>query len=194
MLQAVQGLLSRPQSLNFAPIRFDVRRHPGRDSGCRTGAADYLQAFRYSYRFAMVMFDLDGSGSHRSRAETQREVEEKLVLRGWQQRAKAIVIEPELEAWVWSMSERVPIVLGWNDRYAGLRRWLHEQGLWPEHSRKPPDPKEAMRRVMQQSRSRRSPRKFFELASTMSVKGCRDTSFTEFKLTLRSWFPPQDGV
>lgn len=193
MLQAVRGLLSRPQSLNMAPVRFDVRRHPGRDSGCRVGAADYLQAFLDSYRFAMVMFDLDGSGSHMSRAETQCEVEEKLTLKGWKQRAKAIVIEPELEAWVWGMSERIPEVLGWNDKYTELRRWLHEQGLWPEHSRKPPDPKEAMRRAMQQSRSRRSPRKFFELASATSVKGCRDPSFSEFKRTLRSWFPPQDG-
>ena len=78
MLQAVKGLLSRPQSLKMAPIQFDVRRHPGRDSGCRIGAADYLHAFLDSYRYAMVMFDLDGSGSHESRAETQREVEGKL--------------------------------------------------------------------------------------------------------------------
>ena len=191
MLQAVNGLLLRPQSLKMTPIEFDVRRHPGRDSGCRVGAADYLRAFLRSYRFALVMFDLAGSGSRKSRVETQHEVEEKLNLKGWERRAKVIVIEPELEAWVWGMSQRIPEILGWSDEYGELRRWLHEQGLWPENCRKPPDPKEAMRRTMQQSRARKSPRKFFELASATTVKGCRDPSFGEFKQVLRSWFPPR---
>lgn len=193
MLQAVEGLLSRPKSLNMAPVSFEVRRHPGRDSGCRISAADYLRAFVESYRYAIVMFDLDGSGSHRSRIETQQEVDRGLNLRGWEQRSKCIVIEPELEAWVWSRSERVPEVLGWLGRYTELQAWLHEQGLWPEHSHKPPNPKEAMRRTMQRTRSRRSPRKFFELASRASVRGCEDPSFGEFKRTLRTWFPQHAG-
>ena len=193
MLQAVEGLLSRPQSLNMAPIRFEARRHPGRDSGCRTGAADYLRPFIESYRYALVMFDLHGSGSHKSRVETQRDIDRSLSLKGWEQRGKSIVIEPELEAWVWSSSERVPEVLGWLGRATELRAWLGEQGLWPEHDPKPSDPKEALRRTMQRTRCRRSPRKFFELASRTSVRGCRDPSFGEFKRTLRTWFPQPEA-
>ena len=191
MEQAVRGLLARPESLEMAPVKFDVRRHPRRDSGCRTGAVEYLRAVLRSYRHALVMFDLHGSGSHRTREETQREIDEVLSLSGWRQRAKAIVIEPELEAWVWALSEKVPEVLGWNTRYAELRRWLRGQGLWPTESHKPSNPKEALKRSMEESRSRRSSRKFFELASTVSVRRCRDPSFNEFKQTLRTWFPSE---
>ena len=49
MLQAVNGLLSRPQSLKMTPVEFDVRRHPGRDSGCRVGAADYREGLSRSF-------------------------------------------------------------------------------------------------------------------------------------------------
>ena len=190
MVQTIKGLLQRPQSLKMARVEFEVHRHPDRDSGCRIGAAEYLSAFRDSYRHALVIFDLDGSGSHKSREETEREVDGELSRNGWYERAKVIVVEPELEMWVWSASKRVPEVLGWNKTYGELRRWLEEQGLWPEGNDKPPDPKEAMRRTMRESRSRRSPRKFFELASAISLKGCRDSSFGDFKRTLRSWFPP----
>ena len=193
MEQTVRGLLGRPHSLKIAPLKFEVRRHPRRDSGCRTGAVEYLRAFQDSYRHALVMFDLDGSGSHKSREEIQREVEDLLHRNGWERRAKTIVIEPELEAWVWAASNKIPEVLGWSTRYTDLRRWLHEQGLWPDEKDKPLDPKEAMKRTMHESRSRRSPRKFFELASAVSLRGCRDPSFKDFKRTLRTWFPPQTG-
>lgn len=192
MAQTIRGLLSRPRALKMAPVRFDVRQHPGRDSGCRIGAAEYLRAFLDSYRHALVIFDLHGSGSNKSRGKIEWEVDAELSRNGWNQRAKAIVVEPELEIWVWGASKRVSEVLGWNKKYAELRCWLGGQGLWPEEDDKPLDPKEAMRRTMREARSRRSPRKFFELASTVSLKGCRDPSFGDFKRTLRSWFPPQD--
>lgn len=190
MAQTIRGLLARPHSLKMTPVKFDVRRHPGRDSGCRIGAAEYLRAFRGTYRHALVIFDLDGSGSNNSRETTQQEVDGALNRNGWSQRAKTIVVEPELEMWVWGKSKKVPEILGWNKRYDDLRRWLEGQGLWPEESDKPLNPKEAMRRAMREARTRRSPRKYFELARTISLKGCRDPSFRDFKHTLRSWFPP----
>ena len=191
MEQAVKGLLARPESLEMAPVKFEVRRHPRRDSGCRTGAVEYLRAFLGSYRHALVLFDLDGSGSDGSREETQREVEEVLGRNGWKGRARTIVIEPELEAWVWATSEKVPEVLGWRKEYTELRRWLCGQGLWPKECPKPPNPKKAMERTMQESRSRISSRKFFELANVVSLRRCQDPSFNDFRQTLRSWFPAE---
>ena len=191
MEQTVRGLLARPESLEMAPVKFEVRSHPRRDNGCRTGAVEFLRAFLDSYRHALVIFDLHGSGSHGSREETGHEVGNALSRNGWGERAKAIVIEPELEAWVWADSENVPRVLGWSKEYAELRRWLRGQELWPNGSRKPLDPKEAMIRAMRKSGSPRSPRKYFELASTVSVRRCRDPSFNDFRQTLQSWFPAE---
>ena len=172
-----------PPPLDLPHARWEARR---------TNHAEYPRAFLDSYRYALVLFDLDGSGSHKPREETEREVDGELSRNGWKQRAKAIVVEPELEIWIRGASRKVPEILGWNRKYAELRRWLGEQGLWPEENDKPLDPKEAMRRTMREARSRRSPRKFFELASTISLKGCRDPSFGDFKHMLRWWFPPQD--
>ena len=191
MEQTVKGLLARPKSLEMASVKVEVRRHPRRDSGCRTGAVEYLRVFQRSYLHALVLFDLDGSGSNRSREETEREVEEGLSRSGWNRRARTIVIEPELETWVWGPSDKVPEVLGWHEEYVELRRWLCGQGLWPEESPKPPNPKKAMERTMQESRSRITSRKFFELANEVSLRRCRDLSSNDFKRTLQTWFPPK---
>lgn len=193
MEQTVKGLLARPKSLEMASVKVEVRRHPRRDSGCRTGAVEYLRVFQRSYLHALVLFDLDGSGSNRSREETEREVEEGLSRSGWNGRAKTIVIEPELETWVWGPSDKVPEVLGWHKEYVELRRWLYGQGLWPEESPKPPSPKKAMERTMRESRSRITSRKFFDLANIVSLRHCRDPSFNDFRRTLRTWFPPKSN-
>ena len=41
--QAMKGLLPRTDSIDIAPVDFEVRRHVNRDSGCRTNAANYLR-------------------------------------------------------------------------------------------------------------------------------------------------------
>jgi len=188
--QTVRGLLGRSSALKIAPVRFEVQVHPNRDNGCRTAAVTYLRPLQNKYRHALVVFDLHGSGSHQSREDTQREVEDALHRNGWEERAKAIVIQPELEAWVWAASEKVPKILGWKKQYSDLKRWLHKQGLWPNASDKPPAPKTAMERTMSESRSRKTSRKFYELASTVNLTHCRDPAFNELKETLQAWFPP----
>ena len=188
--QTIRGLLERPTSLATAHVEVTVERHPGRDSGCRIGAVDFLRPFLRRYRHALVVLDLHGSGSTSSREATQEEVDANLARNGWEDRAKAIVIEPELEVWVWGLSPKVADVLGWTSGYADLRRWLHSEGLWPDDKAKPPDPRTAMKKTMAKTRLRKSPRVFFDLANEVSFDKCRDPSFVDLRGTLRSWFPP----
>lgn len=108
---------------------------------------------------------------------------------GWGNCAKAIVIDPELEAWVWSRSRWVPTILGWGGDYAGLRSWLNNEQLWPGDCPKPPDPKQAMREAMRYKRVRRTARKFEQLAARVSLSSCQDPAFNELRDTLRLWFP-----
>ena len=42
---------------------------------------------------------------------------------------------------------------------------------------------------MEATHLRKSPRKFYELASKVSLKSCGDPSFNDFKRTLQTWFP-----
>ena len=128
-------LLARPESLEMAPVKFEVQRHFRRDSGCRTGAVEYLRKLQRSYRYALVLFDLDGSGSDRSREETQREVEEGLIRSGWNDGAvgDGPASRPLSSSRSWKRGfgvprTKIPEVLGWRKEYAELRRWLCGSG------------------------------------------------------------------
>ena len=189
MKNALEGLLSRPGHLRIRDVDFDIERHPNRDSGCRTDAVEYLRPFLGRYRHALVVFDYHGCGSHYRREVIQQDIGKDLKRNGWRDRAKAIVIEPELEVWVWAESPEVSRVLGWDGRYRELRRWLASENMWPARRPKPRDPKEAMERAMGHSRSQLSSRIFRELADTVDFDGCKDSAFNEFQETLRAWFP-----
>lgn len=187
---AMQALLSRSESLGIAPIDFDVVRHHNRDPGCRTQAANYLRPHLGRYARSLVIFDRDGCSSNRFRVDVQNQVELDLRRNGWKDRSKAIVIDPELEAWVWGFQEAL-LVLGWSGSYGSLRSWLGEQDLWPASAQKPPDPKKALDAVMRRTRRWRSPRIYEKIASAANLAHCQDAAFCELKDTLQLWFPSQ---
>ena len=190
LANALEGLLSRSRDLGIRDVEFDIERHVNRDSGCRSDAVEYLRPYHGRYRHAMVVFDHHGCGSSLPREEIQRNLEKQLARNGWANGAKVIVIEPELEVWVWSRSSAVSRVLGWGDRYPALRQWLSDKQLWPSGDSKPTHPKKAMREAMRQGRVQRSARKFSELAAAVELEGCKDPAFNELRKTLRSWFSP----
>lgn len=191
--EAAAALLRRTDDLDLGSFRFEVRRHPNHDGGCRTGAANFLRPFLRRYRRSLVLFDRDGCGSNLPRAEIQGHVEADLSRNGWADRTKAIVIDPELEAWVWGDLVQTSRILGWKEDAAGLRRCLRSRNLWERRSTKPSDPKTAMRTAMERAprgrRRKRSARLFAEIAGSVAVDDCRDAAFNELKQTLRAWFP-----
>ena len=193
--QAMKGLLLRTDGIDIAPVDFEIRRHVNRDSGCRTNAAHYLRPYLRAYRYTLVAFDRHGCGSRGTREEIQEEVESDLTRNGWEDRSKAIVIDPEIEVWVWSNSPEVARVLGWGSDFEVLRNWLASRKLWASNRRKPQNPKRAMRKAMEEARlkkkARRSSSKFRYLATSVDFTGCDDPAFVELTRTLRAWFPPE---
>ena len=145
------------------------------------------------YHHALVVFDWEGCGSPSSREEIEAELEDDLWRNGWNERARAVVIDPELEAWVWAGSRAVAEALGWGPDYTRLRSWLTTEGLWGEGSPKPGRPKTAMLRAMRSAppstRRRRSPRVFGEIAASVSLRNCQDPAFQKLKYTLQAWYP-----
>lgn len=138
----------------------------------------------------MVLFDKDGCGDEGSdRQDIQNAVEESLSQAGWENRSKAIVIEPELEMWVWSESVNVGKVLGWDEGTGALREWLCEHDLWPGDEAKPPDPKLALSRAMRQKNCSPTALTFEDLARKVSLLKCEDPAFREMRDTLRTRFP-----
>lgn len=184
-----QLLTNRQRSLGIRSIKFTVVRHFKRDAGCRVHAAERLNSHRHGYDYALVMFDRDGCGAEdRSRVTIQREVEQELHNSGWQDRSKVIVIDPELEAWVWTESPHTARILGWGEGYSELQTWLNQRDLWPADDLKPPDPNEAFRRALMVKGLQMSPKRFERLAKVVGLKGCQDPAFAELKATLAGWF------
>jgi hypothetical protein len=123
MAAAVRGMLGRPKSLGIRPVQAVIRTHPEHDPGCYLNAYDFLRAFRNRYAHAMVIFDREGCGNDSLLREgLESEVEGTLARTGWADRARAVVIDPELESWVWSDSPEVDIALGWAGHVPGCGR------------------------------------------------------------------------
>lgn len=188
----LRGIVEHPEKLDIRHVSFDIQLSEESDSGCRQRAADTLRRFHNQYRYALVVFDHQGCGAEKqSREDIQTEVMAQLERNGWQgARAQVIVIEPELEAWVWSRSPRVPEILGWKGGYKTLKSWLEDEGCWQPTAPKPHDPKRAMRRAIRKSgKAKRSPPTFARLAAEVSFRNCQDPAFNDLKETLKRWFP-----
>ena len=186
--------MNRPASIGIQPVSFSVNRHLRRDSGCRSDAVERLRRFIRDHRYAVVVFDKHGSGDPgESRESIGDDVERRLAGDGGEDRCKAIVIEPELESWIWNGSRHVPDILGWKGDYGGLREWLAGLGLWSSDDPKPSNPKRALRAVLRKTRTPLSAKLYRELADTVVVRRCVDPAFSEFRATLQRWFPRSRG-
>jgi hypothetical protein len=189
MEHAVKGLLGRPESLQIAPVQLDVFIHPRRDPGCLNEAHDFLRPIANGYRHALVMFDHEGCGHEGESPDVLAQtVRERLRRNGWPERADVVILDPELEIWVWHDSPHVANCLGWANQLA-LRAWLRDQGDWPINDPKPQRPKEAMEAALRQVRKPRSSAIYLELAQRVSLQGHSEPAFQHFVDTLQAWFP-----
>lgn len=191
MEYAVRGLLSRPASLKIRAIEFTVIPHPERDPGVRLRADDFLKPFRSRYRRAMALFDREGCGrDDADRSVLEKELEERLAVCWGGDRSAVVVLDPELETWVWSDSPHVANVLGWKERDPDLRSWLRDQRLLEEGRTKPESPKKAMEKALRAARKPRSSALYRSLAEQVGLARCTDPSFLRFCQILRDWFAP----
>ncbi len=186
----MKGLLGRPEALGIRELAHDIYVHPQRDPGCLHRSADFLRAFPRQFLHSLVIFDREGCGdATNSRIDLEQQLENQLARAGWGDRAAAIVLDPELEIWVWSDSPEVPQALGWQNSQPDLWSWLIDKGFLQTAGAKPPRPKEAVEAAIRQSRKRRSSSLYFELARRVSLRRCIDPSFEKLRGILQAWFP-----
>jgi hypothetical protein len=189
---ALEGILSRRDALAIRLPAFKIFTHMHRDPGCFLEAHNFLRPFARDCKHGLVVFDRKGSGQEsRTRVEIQEDVTRRLAANAWTDRAKAIVIDPELEAWVWSDSPQVDRCLGWSARSPALREWLSNQGLWDPSMTKPQNPELAFVRALREVRKPMSSSIFSDLARSVSLLRCRDEAFAELRGTLTMWFGGQ---
>ena len=189
MEAAVTGLLSRPASLGIRPVDFELQVHPRSDPGCFYEGADLLRAQQGRARHALIMFDADWQGAPSDTATKLEALMQQDFLRkgvaGW---AEAIVIAPELEAWVFSDSPHVADALGRVVDSKRFRERLDAEGLWTRSQSKPDDPKAAVEWALHQKRQPRSSSTYRNLAMNVSFRRCSDPAFVRFRSLLQAWF------
>lgn len=184
---ALRGILGRGPAVPMRTPAYDVFVHPDHDPGCLLRGAEFLRRFSSRYSRALVLFDRDGCGrEQQSRTEIEVSVETQLAA-DWGDRAAAVVLDPELEIWVWSDSPHVEAVLGWEGR--DLRARLRAEQLLGEGAVKPSDPKAAVEWALRAVHKPRSSILYQRLAEQVSFARCEDAAFAKVKATLARWFP-----
>jgi hypothetical protein len=189
MREAVATILGdRHHSLNIERVDFDAVVHPRRDPGCFVEGTKFIEDLIDDYRHALLMFDAAWEGApYRSAHELERAVQATMSV-DLAAKCAVVVIEPELEVWVWSDSPHVARILRWRTRPTPLRVWLERQGVWPAEAPKPPAPKEALELTCRNTGARRSAAMYKEIAERVSLERCQDPAFIRFLTILRSWF------
>lgn len=102
---------------------------------------------------------MGGKGSDNIKKSIQNQLDEK----GWKNRSATIVIEPELEIWVWSSSQEVYNILGITAEE--IRAIAEQKNYWLPEATKPQRPK------------------FKKLAEKVYLRRCEDAAFQELKQT-----------
>lgn len=185
---AFRGLLERHAALGIREIDFEIFRHPERDPGVRCHAVEFLRFMQRRYRYALAVFDHEGCGSSQAPEELERDLETQLRKSGWEDRARVIVIAPELEWWVWGAARHLFGHLNLRVIPDELRKRLSSTGIWAAGTPKPQRPKEAFEELLYHCRRQRSAALFQHLAVRAGLSACTDRAFAKFVKTLREWF------
>jgi hypothetical protein len=184
---AIETLIGRPADLGIRPIEADVVEHHLHDGAVLTKAHDFLRPF-LKWQYALVVFDREGCGRDlEAREAIEQAVEDRMTVNGWEGRCRVVVIDPELEAWVWDTTCQVHRILSWPGGTASLHQWMETR--FPAHGGKPKRPKEALLEALRFRGMKPSSAHFADLAQTFRFQHCQDPAFRKFLTTLQTWFP-----
>lgn len=191
-IQAVLQVIleNRRESIQMRQVTFDIFRHKQRDPGLFATGVSLLSESQRNYHHVLIILDAAWEGAPRN---LQQALDGKITQAGLQDWAQAVVIDPELEVWVWSQFRHVAEALGWKGGVKSMSLWLMQRGLLNPKDTKPKDPKKAAEEVLRYVGKPRSSSIYRELAKKVGLRNCTDKSFQRFAKTLREWFPLSSG-
>ena len=184
---AMRGILSRPESLGIRRVDYQTFAS-GTDGGVRTAGHATLGLLRNQFHHGLMMFDREGSGAEATDPLELEQQSDDQLRKLWGDRAKAIVLVPEVDVWMWGSDNALSRIVGWTGT-EGIRVWLRQQGFEFDGNEKPVRPKEAMECLMKEVRKPRSSRLYEEIIKAISLRNCVDPSFHRLRAVLRAWFP-----
>lgn len=207
---SVDGVAFNPDS--------DIFVHPNSDPGVWKDADKdmILSAARNLYEKALIILDAAFEGAPSS-DKIVADIEALVEMRaGWSRdRFEVIVIEPELEAWIWQRSVHVVEAFDFPGTHNQLWDLLANRAIaleqrskshrfvdvsdpavaaWPTARSKPENPKGVVEALRAHCQSGPASGIFNEITSRVSVNGCVDTSFHKMREALRRWFPAVEAA
>jgi len=194
MKACVEAVLGRSRSIGvrLSASDYDVAIESGHDSSVFGRGQESVRAYLRSHQYALLICDRHGSGGERlSRERMEERMEERLAQNGWQDRSAAIVIDPELENWIWADQRVVDAIFGWQGRQPSLREWLRLNDYMAEGESKPRHPKKCLENALAIVGRQKSAILFRQVAEQVNLTRCTDPAFLKLVSVLRQWFPAQ---
>ncbi len=196
MVAVLRALFRRPLDQMFACRAIEVDPQAEilhdalyTDGGVHRYAHKLLAPYVDTHGHCLVVLDQQ-FGGERPAAQVRREIIGNLETFGWRGRAEVVVIDPELEVWLWQDNPNVERAV----RHRGprnLRAQLRDEGAWPEGSPKPTDPKATLQRLIKQNKAGAVVVAYTLIAARVSTRQCRDAAFAHLRGALERWFPPE---
>ena len=199
MEASLRGLFSRSewhQSIGCTRVDVmpsDVRVASGyADPGLYAHAAELLRSESGIYERIVVMVDAEWEGSPGPLLIKER-IRDHIVKAGWHaESGLALVIDPEVDVWLWTRTDHTARALGWPD-WRTLKSALEAKSLWLPTSKKPTRPKEAAEWALREKKQARSSIVYQRFASSVGLGRCTDPSFLELRAALQKWFPVESN-
>lgn len=185
---ALQGALARPQALGVRPFSFEFRSHMGRDGGVRTTGADVLAREVTRFQHALMLLDFEGCGQEEDAPLAIEAQLDQQLRKVWNANAKAIVISPEVDAWLWGNDAVLRDALHW-PQDGTIRDWLRGKGFVFNADEKPLRPKEALDAMRPVHKQARSSAMYERVTKRISLQNCTDAAFIRLRTQLQAWFP-----
>ena len=200
MQATFEGFLTRQafyQSLGCGSFDFDPRQDIAvasgdNDPGLYTRGHELLRPYQATHRHAVVVLDAEWEGSPGKVAITEH-LSTQIAATGWSAGYfVVIVIDPELENWIWQQNDHVAKGLG----FSNCNELLADpalQAAWPPGQAKPSSPKETLEALLRKRRIPRSSAIYKQITYQVSIKHCQDPAFQLLMGSLQTWFPQKNG-
>lgn len=188
----------RRASLNLRQVGFVFIKDAFRDSSHE--AVELLRPYLRECSHVLLVRDLRGSGWEDRGVDTlETHLLNQLHANGWKKgRSAALVVEPEVEAWLRFDSTHLQNLI----RERARRKQAEADLLFTTTVQeavasngglnalgKPLHPKEVLQAVLQTFGVQRSNSLYEKLADAESLKGCKVPSFQRLVTALQTWFP-----
>jgi hypothetical protein len=126
----------------------------------------------------------------------QKDITKNMLGTGWKEDSFCVVvIDKELEAWLWAPNVNVAKAFGHGD-FDEMREALAQKNLWDEGAPKPNDLK-AARNLAAKLGGRKTGgpifRGVFEGISRRACDLCQENGFISMRRALQTWFPTTKG-